>query len=183
MAESLHRIAYDGSIDDAVDVAFRFANRTQAFQKQIRQHVIIANAAVLLIFVAIWTYFGDIQTISQLLLLGLGAAIAGTIGARFLRSEVIKQIHTQHRKVIAEQFSGKPSMLIEVELRSDAVWVRQAGMEMLFPWSVCTGVHDNPDDVEINFSPGICVVRNRNFASPADRQTFLDTAKRLAGSG
>jgi hypothetical protein len=35
--------------------------------------------------------------------------------------------------------------------------------------------------VEVNFVQGICVVRNRDFASPADRQVFLDTARRLAG--
>ena len=54
-------------------------------------------------------------------------------------------------------------------------------MELIFPWTLCTGVTDNPGDVEINFSTGICVVPNRHFSSAAERQAFLDTARRLAG--
>jgi hypothetical protein len=34
--------------------------------------------------------------------------------------------------------------------------------------------------VEVNFAAGISVVRNRYFPSPAERQQFLDTARRLA---
>ena len=86
----------------------------------------------------------------------------------------------QHRKVVAEQFGGKPTIPCEMELRSDAILVRQAGMEMTFPWTLCTGVADNAEDVEINFSAGICVVRNRHFSSTSERQSFLDTARRLA---
>jgi hypothetical protein len=94
----------------------------------------------------------------------------------------IKEMHKQHRKMIAEQFGGKPTIPCELELRADAVWVRQSGMEMIFPWTTCAGIQDNAGDVEVHFTPGICVVRHRYFASTADRQSFLDTARRLAGS-
>ena len=36
---------------------------------------------------------------------------------------------------------------------------------------------------EIDFSTGICVVRNRHFPSLAERQAFLDTVRRRAGDG
>ena len=91
-----------------------------------------------------------------------------------------KEIRNQHRKAVAEQFGGKPFLQSELELRPDAVWVRQAGMELLLPWSVCTAIHNNPGDIEMNFTPGICVVRNRHFSSPAERQAFFNTARRLS---
>ena len=87
----------------------------------------------------------------------------------------------QQRKIVAEQFGGKATIPCETELRTDAVVSRQAGMELIFPWTLCTGVTDNAADVEIDFSTGICVVRNRHFSSTAERQALLDTARRLAG--
>jgi hypothetical protein len=47
MAETLHRIVYHATIDDAVDVALRLAYQTQAFRKQIRNEQVrlfLANA-------------------------------------------------------------------------------------------------------------------------------------------
>ena len=55
-------------------------------------------------------------------------------------------------------------------------------MEMTFPWGLCTGIQDNPDDIEMNFTPRIWVVRNKHFASLAERKNFLETARRLAGT-
>ena len=180
MAEVLHRIVYEASIDDAVDAAWRLANRTEAFRKQIRQHVIIVNIAAVLVVFVIWVYLSDIRTISQWLLVVFSLIIAYFVTTRVTRGALVTQSQKQQRKVALEQFGGKPTISSEIELRSDAVWVRQLGMEMVFPWKVCTGVQDNPDDIEMNFSPGICVIRNRHFPSPADRQKFLETAQRLA---
>jgi hypothetical protein len=162
-------------------VGFRLACRSQAFQKQIRVSIILAGILGGLAFVAIWIAYTTAPWTSDL----VGAVSAGVpfgllfgiIFRRFFKTEMSKQ----QRKIIAEQFGGKPTIPCETLLRSDAVQVRQAGMEMTFPWTLCTGVKDNAGDVEINFSAGICVVRNRHFSSPAERQSFLDTARRLAG--
>lgn len=173
------RLAYDATVDDAVDVAWRLANRTHAFRKQIEQNVIFAGIAGGLVFFAAWMYFAGV-TPFNLMPAVLGGALSGIMFALLFRRELIKQIHKQQRSIIAEQFGGKPTIQSEIELRPDAVWVRQAGMEMTFPWTLCTGIQGNPHDIEMNFSPGICVVRNRHFASVADREAFLDTARRLS---
>jgi hypothetical protein len=94
----------------------------------------------------------------------------------------IKEIRRQHGKMMLEQFGGKTTIPTELEVRPNAIWVRQAGMEMLFPWSVCTGVQDNPHDIQVDFAPGVAIVRDRHFSSPAERQAFLETVRRLAGS-
>jgi len=181
VAEALYRITYDASVDEAVDVAWRLANRTRAFQKQIRQHILIASMATGLLFFAIWTYISGSRTLWQLALALVASIGCGMIFARLFRSELVKQLQKQQRKVVAEHFGGKPTIPSELELRPDAVWVRQGGMEMIFPWNVCTGIAETPDDIEIDFSPGICVVRNRHFATPDERQAFIAVARRLSG--
>jgi hypothetical protein len=183
MAEVLHRIVYDASIDDAVDVAWRLANRSQAFQKQIRFQTVAGSVASGLIIFVIGAYFGNLRDPSKASWVLVASIGAGLLFGRLFRRELVKQVFKQHRKVVSEQFGHKPAIPSELELRSDAVWVRQSGMEMTFPWNICTGVQDNPGDIEIGFAPGICVIRNRHFGSPAERQDFLAAARRLsAGS-
>jgi phosphate/sulfate permease len=174
-----YRLTYDATIDDAADVSWRLVNRTHAFRKQLRTNVIAAGAAGGLAFFVAWTYVVGRSPLHWVL-----AAVAGTVFGivfasifrRFLETEIRKQ----QRKIVAEQFGWKPTIQSAIELRPDAVWVRQAGMEMVFPWTLCTGVQNNPHDIEMNFVPGICVIRNRHFASPAERQAFLDNARRLS---
>lgn len=181
MPEALHRIAYDATIDDAVDVAFRLASRTQAFRKQIRQNIVVVGILGGLAFGAAWMSYLTAPAAFDLAIAASGAVAFGAIFAVMFKRFFMKEMRKQHRKMVAEQFGGKPTIPSELELRTDAVWVRQAGMEMTFPWNLCTGIQDNVDDVEMNFTPGICVVRNRHFSSTAERQTFIDTARRLAG--
>ncbi len=181
MPEPLHRITYDATIDYAVDVAFRLAGRTQAFRRQLRLNIIIAGIFGALGFLGFWTYYGSWPAGFNLAIAAAGAVAFGLISARLFKHFFIKEMHKLHRKMIAEQFGGKPAIPCELELRSDAVWARQAGMELTFPWTTCAGIQDNVGDVEMQFTPGICVVRNRYFVSMADRQSFLDTARRLAG--
>jgi hypothetical protein len=176
----LQRIVYDASVDDAVDCAWRLSNRSPAFRKQIRLNVIIASIASAVVVFVFFAFFEANRTGPMLLVILAMSAVCGLICAGLFRRQFIKDIFKQQRKIVVDQFGGKTAIPSELELRQDAVWVRQAGMEMLFPWNVCTSVVDNPDDIELNFTPGICVVRSRHFASPTERQAFLETARRLS---
>ena len=181
MADALQRIVYDVTIDDCTDVAIRFANRTKAFRNQFMSTVALGGALAGLSFTGALLLFGMAATgRGALLLLALGAVTGIVFAFTFLRGYFRKEILKQHRKVVAEQFAGKETLPCETELRSDSVWCRVGDIEMTFPWKICTSIQDNVDDIEINFSQGICVVRNRRFVSPADRQEFLETARRLS---
>ncbi len=182
MPEPLHRLVYDATVDDAVDVSLRLAGRTKAFQGQIRRNVVIVGVLGGLAFAVAWMLLSTTPTAPALpIVLAAGAAF-GVGFAYLFRRFLIAEIRKQHRKIVAEQFGNRPTIPSELELRSDSVWVRQAGMEMTFPWTLCTGIKDNPDDIQMDFSPGMCVVRSRHFASPAERQAFLATALKLAGA-
>jgi len=181
MTDALHRISYEATVDDAVDVALRLANRTQTFRRQVSRNIIIVGTAAGLVLIAWWLYTAEGTTPVEFALIVAAGIAFGVIFALIFRRFFQKEIRKQQRQLVIEQFGGKPSIHSELELRPEAVWVRQAGMEMTFPWSICTGVEDNPDDVEMHFGLGICVVRNRDFASPSERQTFLEAARGLAG--
>jgi hypothetical protein len=179
MSEVLQRIAYDATVEDAVDVSWRLANRTHAFRRQIQINLVCAGIGSGLAFFAAWMYIVGASPLN-LVLAAVAGTIFGIVFAAIFRRALEREIRKQHRKVIAEQFGGKPLIQSELELRPDAVWVRQAGMEMVFPWILCTGVQNNLEDIEINFTPGMCIVRNRHFASAADRAAFLETVRRLS---
>jgi hypothetical protein len=180
MAGVLHRIAYDATIDDIVDVALRFANQTQAFQKQLRTNVIVAGGIAGLALTAFIVYQNGIATQPVLYGVVIGA-IFGVFFGVIYKSFLIKEMRKQQRKVVAEQLGGKPATPCEIEIRPDVLWTRQLGIEIVFPWNLCTVVIDNTDDIEMKFPAGICIVRNRHFAATADRQKFLETARHLAG--
>ena len=92
MTKVLHRITYDASLDDAVDVAWRLANRSQAFQKQIRLHTIVGSLACGLIFFVIWGYLGGLRTQAQLALALAGSVGAGLLFLPIFRRELVKQV-------------------------------------------------------------------------------------------
>lgn len=181
MPDVLYRLTYDTTIPEAVDVALRLASRTDAFRRRFKNSLIYAGIGAGLVFFVAWLYVVGNSALNLVL-----AAVAGTlfgivvtaIFRRFLENE----IRSRQRKSVTEQFGDQKVIRCELELRPDAVWVRQSGVEMLFPWTSCTRVQNNPNDIEMRFTPGICVVRNRHFASPAERQTFLETAQRLSRS-
>jgi membrane protein implicated in regulation of membrane protease activity len=180
MAETLYRLAYDVTIDDAVEIALRFALRTRTLGAQIRAYVIITGIIGGAAFVAVWLYYAAARTPAVIATALAAGAVFGVVFALLFRRFLSKEMRKQHRKLLLEQFGGTTVIPSELELRDDALWVRQAGIELTFPWRLCTSIVDNADDVEVNFSAGISVVRNRYFPSMAERQQFLDTARRLA---
>jgi len=180
VAEPLYRITYHSTVDEAVDVSMRLANMNLAFRKQIRLNIIIFGVFAGLGVFATWIYFTE-RTTGNIAIAAAGATAAGLILSLMFKPIFMKELLKQQRRVMREQFGGKNTIASVLELRADAVWVQQAGLELTFPWAICTAVRDNVGDVEINFTQGICVVRDRDFPSAADRAEFLAAARRLAG--
>lgn len=179
MPDVLYRLTYDTTIPEAVDAALRLANRTHAFRKQFRNSLMYAGTGAGLVFFIAWLYTVGNSPLS-LVLAAVSATLFAIVFTAIFRRLLEKEIRSQQHKLIAEQFGDQKVIKSELELRSDAVWVRQSGMEILFPWTLCTSVQNNPNDIEMNFTPGICVVRSRHFASPSERQAFFETAQRLS---
>jgi len=132
------------------------------------------------VFTGIWLY-SSARTPFGIAIAVLGGIAFGWVFAVVFRRMFAKEILKPQKEMVAEQFRGQPTISSELELRREAVWIRQAGIEMIFPWSLCTSIIENADDIEMNFLPGVSVIRNRYFATPAERTLFLETARTLAG--
>ena len=83
---------------------------------------------------------------------------------------------------IREQLGGEGPHLCSVELRPEHLWVRQGGVELLFPWTEATSVSDDPGGILIAFRQGRVLARSRGFTSPEQRQEFQQQARALAAS-
>jgi len=86
----------------------------------------------------------------------------------------------QYRRIVAEQFGGVADVRCDIELRREGVRVVQKGVEMTFPWNNVAGIDDTVDAIELRFSPGLVVARNRAFRDEAERTRFLERARALA---
>jgi hypothetical protein len=51
---------------------------------------------------------------------------------------------------------------------------------MTFPWKNAAGIEDTGDAIELRFSPGLVVARNRAFRDETERRQFLERARTLA---
>jgi hypothetical protein len=181
-SDSPHRLTYDVTVDDAVDVALRIASRTRAFRRQFQTNVMLAGVGSAVAMFTVWMYLVG-NSLPHVVFGTVAGILFGIVFAAVFRSIFDREIRKQHRKIVAEQFGGQTTIRSELELRHDALWVRQAGVEMLFPWAVCTGVRHNPRDVEISFTPGgLCVIPNRHFATGTDKQAFIEAARRLCAN-
>ena len=68
-------------------------------------------------------------------------------------------------------------MRCEIELRPGCLWLRQDGvLETAYDWTTLTAVEDTADGVEIWFDSLPIVARNRAFATPSDRERFVNRA-------
>src|SRR5262245_11228653 len=108
MAEALHRIAYDATIEDVVDVAFRFANAMHVFQTQLRTNVMIAGGIAGLALASTIVYQNGISVSPVMSGMVAGAMFAVFFGLIY-KNLLIKEMRKQQRKIFAEQFGGNPT--------------------------------------------------------------------------
>jgi hypothetical protein len=105
-------------------------------------------------------------------------AAAGLLGGWLGGAWTAGRQRTGIERLLREAMHGADSARCVVELRRDAVVVRQldqmAGME----WAHLEAVEEQGSDVELR-GPMRIVVRARAFATPAARAEFVATARRL----
>ena len=94
-----------------------------------------------------------------------------------------RAMRRQYRRLVHEQLGGALQVRCEIELRPEGVWVVQKGLEMTFPWSNAVAIDDTGDAIELRFSPGLVVARNRAFRDTCERTVFFERARALASEG
>ena len=180
MGDALQRIVYDVTIDDCTDVAIRLASRTKAFRNQFIGTVALGGAlAGTLVHRRPASVRSAVDGPRRPAALGDGSRGRHCLRVH-LPSRLLSEGDTQtapkgRRRAIRRQRNA--ALRDRTAIRGG--WCRVGDIEMVFPWKICTSIQ-NAGDIEINFLQGIRVVRDRRFVSPADRQEFLETARRLS---
>jgi hypothetical protein len=182
--EDVHRIQFDSTLDEVVDAGIRLTTRTQTFRAYRARAVWVSGGCLSAALLATVFFRGNqnqvelsaaMWTILVVVALSLGAGF-GYLYGRYIDGAMRRQ----YKKIVSEQFGGVTDVRCEIELRREGVWVVQNGMEMTFPWKNVAGIEDTGDAIELRFSPGLVVARNRAFRDEIERGQFLERARTLA---
>jgi hypothetical protein len=110
----------------------------------------------------------------------IGAVVGGFIGALcaplwgpLYDRSVTRQMMT----VLEERYGAGMTMRCVIELRPACLWLGQEGVETAYDWNTLTAVEDTADGVELWFGSLPIVAENRAFATPSDRERFVNRAR------
>lgn len=175
------RIAFDYSLEEAVDANARFM-RGSAVGRSARRRSIVSTGATMaaLLFIVAMIRM-DAMTAGSAAALVLVAIAAGLLAAAIHAVAYDWAIRRRVRRFLREHMRDGGVLHCDIELRPDGAWVRQPYAEMLFAWNDAAAVRDAGDAIELHFHMGFVMARNRAFANMADRAQFLSRARTLAG--
>ncbi len=166
------RAAFDVSPKECVDLALRARSRAQK-----RFHwLLISSAGVLVFVVTSGGSGGSWPGYVVAAAIGLFAAGVAHLATGFLN-------RAQVRSAVKPLYQRHGRLLVEVEVRDDGVFFRQAGTDILIRWTEIRAAKLAKDGVEI-WSPErmMGLVRDRGFASRAEMMTFFEEVNRHAGA-
>jgi len=79
-----------------------------------------------------------------------------------------------------DEYGKSPAWTCEIELRREGTWVRNFGVEILFPWSETIDIADLDGAIELRFREGLVVARDKAFATVDHRREFIEAARELS---
>jgi hypothetical protein len=172
------RIQFEFTMEDCVDASKRFLARSKAASWQWQGLGYSALFTWLLVFTVVTYFYGRPE---------VGAAIGvvlAALSAVLYPSSYEKAVERRIRKIHLEQFEAANTFLCEVELKAEGVLVRQMNRQVIYEWSSVEEIQETDDSVDIfTRDGGGVVVRNRAFATVADRSEFLELARTSLNGG
>lgn len=164
------KLRYEATLDEIVDTHLRLQRRSKLARRWLWQATLVTGlaAAVLLYILA------PAITGSKLSWAATGFVIGS--GVFFLYYPFAVRRRT--RRYIQEQVGNKDPVPFELELTPDGIWTKQQKVQLSFDWADVDEISDLPGLIEMYVPQGgIVVVRDRAFATPAERQRFLELAR------
>jgi len=167
------KVRFEFTLDDMVDVTERATARSGLIRSwRAQSTVIMCCIAAALAYITVpaeigWRLFAAAAAI------GITAALypAGMASAR--RSRL--------RQFMLERFGGEGPYTCEVEIGPAGLQISQAGTRSMREWSSIVAIEDVTAGIEFVSRPGgTLIVRNRAFASAANRAEFLRLARSYA---
>ena len=164
------KVHFDFTVDDMVDVTERATGRSALVRSWRWRSTAIACGVTALAVYLLSPGSEGFRVFAACIAIGLGLTFFPSSTERARRSRL--------RRFLRERLGGDGPFRCEVELKPEGVAVSQAGTQALRDWSTIVSIEEGPDAVElVPRGAGSLVVRNRAFASPAERAEFIRLAR------
>ena len=163
------QVQFEFTQEDLVDATQRCLARSKVVRSgRLKGMLSIAVLAWLIVFTL------SFRTPAKGAILGL---IAAVVSALFYPTLHKRAVEKRLRKFHSEKLGNKTSFLCEVELTPAGFSVKSMDRETKYEWKSVEEINDTQDSVDIFTSDGSgVIVRNRAFASAADRMRFIELA-------
>ena len=165
-----------------MEVTVRFFRDTAAGRAYRRRSLTKQVVVCGLVMLAVAAAIGEPTTLKALLGLLLPVvAIMAVVALMFWQVEHAGLEDRVRRAVERHLAKGESGCTCEIELREEALWARDAGVELTLPWSEAVRVEDENGAVQLIFRSGIVVARGRAFQNMEEQASFVRRARDLAG--
>lgn len=171
------RVQFTTGLDDLVDVNLRFLGGSQwgvEQRRKARRWATLAFAAGMSLIGLRAAPAAAPAVIAGFFVFVLVLAVGFSFVYGWLYDTMLRR---RIRSFLRTHLGPEQEWVCEIELREDGTWSRGQGVELTFPWNELTAVEDLSDGVLLRFRPGVIFARNRAFATPDERQRFLDRAR------
>ena len=110
------------------------------------------------------------------------AVVFGAVLSPFYGRLYDAGLYRRLRRAMTKMYGKSSTWICEIELRREGTWMRNLGVEVLFPWSDTIDIADVDGAIELRFRGGVVVARDKAFATIDHRRTFIEAARELADS-
>ena len=162
-------VKFEFSQEDLVDATKRLVNHNNPARSKAWKSSLYSALSV---GVIVFFFLRNKPTLG--LLLGLVVGLIILIYPQLERSGIDRRL----RRIVAELMQDPGPYVCEVEIRSEGIWVRQMNKQIIHEWPSLEAIEETSDSVDIfTRDGGGVIVRNRAFASEAERRQFIEIAR------
>lgn len=175
MTDDTIRIEFEVTLDDVADYDTRLVMRTGLYRRSRFRSLILIGAVAG--FVGVSVAAGLLRRAAGVeLLVGAasGAFVLSLCGRLYDRG-----VSRRTRALMAERYGVLKPTQCAIELRPACLWHRQDDNEAEFEWTTVKAVHDRPYGVEPWLDHAPILATNAAFATPSDRERFVNRARAL----
>ena len=166
-------VKFEFTPEDQLDASRRFLARSGVIASWRWKGLGYSALFTWLLVFSSFTYFYSRPGVAAL----LGLAVAG-VDALLYPSAHKRAVEKRLRKLHQEQFGDADKLLCEVEITPEGVGVRQMNRRVIHEWASVAEVKETDDSIDIVTRDGCgVIVRDRAFATDAERKEFLELAR------
>jgi hypothetical protein len=174
-------IEFDATAVECADVQLRLVRRMATYTKSRRNAQWFVGAVAAVSVILSMNQLSGASALATLAIsLPMGTAV-GLVCALLYRPFHESYVRSNVERATREFLRGAETIRCRMELRPEGMWTHTPRADMSLPWPTLKEISSVPGAIEFWFDGGLVVVRDRGFATPADRESFVAAARELAG--